>query len=200
VLLILPGLFLLTIWSQVSPVVVLERPGVIPAFRRSQGLVRGNGWQVFGVIVVFFLILVVVSAILGAIGNAIGPVGSVIADVIASTFTAPLVALAATVLYFNLRSSKGETTAPAGAVGLREPGQPGTVGPGQPGSAGEPAPGAPPPVSSQPASVERDAPPPVPGQPASGERPATGGPQSPPAPPPRPEEGPGRGGPQSPQR
>src|SRR5438552_4856256 len=41
VLLIIPGLILLTIWSVVAPVTVVERPGVFAAFGRSRQLVRG---------------------------------------------------------------------------------------------------------------------------------------------------------------
>jgi hypothetical protein len=141
-LLIVPGLFLLTIWAVVAPVVVLERPGVIEAFGRSRELVRGNGWQVFFVIVVFFVILLVVSAILGGIGAALGDVGSVIADIVGSVLAAPLVALAAAVLYFQLRGARGETAAPERAVGVRPPEQP--------------VPGAPPPA--EPAAPERPAP------------------------------------------
>ena len=55
ILLIIPGLFLIVIWSVVAPVVVLERPGVFAAFGRSRELVRGNGWNVFAVIVLVFL-------------------------------------------------------------------------------------------------------------------------------------------------
>jgi hypothetical protein len=117
VLLIVPGLFLLTIWSVVSPVIVLERPGVLPAFGRSHNLVRENGWQVLGVIAVFFLILLVVNAALSAVGNAIGPAGSVVADVIASVIAAPLLALAGAALYFNLRRVKGELGPAGGARG-----------------------------------------------------------------------------------
>ncbi|MGH2883245.1 MAG: hypothetical protein ACRDPA_11205, partial [Solirubrobacteraceae bacterium] len=55
IFLIVPGLILLVIWSVVAPVTVLEHPGVFAAFRRSRELVRGNGWNVFAVIVVVFL-------------------------------------------------------------------------------------------------------------------------------------------------
>ena len=41
--------------------VVLERPPGLRALRRSRELVRGNGWQVFGVI----LVLVVLVAVVG---------------------------------------------------------------------------------------------------------------------------------------
>src|SRR4051794_7796596 len=46
VLLIVPGLILLTFWSVVAPVTVIERPGVFGAFGRSWQLVRGYGWPV----------------------------------------------------------------------------------------------------------------------------------------------------------
>jgi hypothetical protein len=45
-LLIVPGLILLTIWSVAAPVLVIERPGVLRAFGRSRELVRGYGWPV----------------------------------------------------------------------------------------------------------------------------------------------------------
>ena len=54
VLIIVPGLFLLTIWSVAAPSLVIERKGVFAAFGRSRELVRGHGWQVFGVILVVF--------------------------------------------------------------------------------------------------------------------------------------------------
>jgi hypothetical protein len=118
VLLIVPGLFLLTIWSVIAPSIVLEQRGAIESFGRSRDLVRGNGWQVFGAIVLFFLILLVVSSLLGAIGSAAGDVGRAVANVVGSVITAPLVALAAAVLYFHLRAAQGETGAPRGAIGL----------------------------------------------------------------------------------
>jgi hypothetical protein len=105
VLLIVPGLILLTIWSVIAPVIVLERTGVIDAFGRSRELVRGHGWQVFGVIVCVFLIIIVVRTVLGAI--AVGIDDSVVMrtlfDVIGSALTAPVVALVASVLYFRLK-------------------------------------------------------------------------------------------------
>jgi hypothetical protein len=104
-LLVVPGLILLTIWSVIAPVIVVERTGVIEAFGRSRDLVRGNGWQVFGVIVIVFLIVIVVQAILGAIAVGIDDsVGlRILFNVIGSTVTAPIVALVAAVIYFRLR-------------------------------------------------------------------------------------------------
>jgi hypothetical protein len=94
----------LTIWSVIAPVIVVERSGVIDAFGRSRGLVKGNGWQVFGVILVVFLITAFASGILGAIGMGISDSFGmrVLVNVIASTLTAPIAALAASTIYFNL--------------------------------------------------------------------------------------------------
>ena len=42
VLLIIPGLFLITIWSVIVPVIVIERTGVFDSFGRSRELVKGQ--------------------------------------------------------------------------------------------------------------------------------------------------------------
>src|SRR5689334_10920825 len=52
VLLVVPGLYLLTIWAVIAPVIVVERLGVFDAFGRSRQLVRGSGWPVFWTMVV----------------------------------------------------------------------------------------------------------------------------------------------------
>ena len=49
-LLFVPGLILLTIWSVGAPAIVIEGIGPIDAFKRSQHLVSGSGWPVFGVL------------------------------------------------------------------------------------------------------------------------------------------------------
>jgi hypothetical protein len=103
VLLIIPGLFLLVIWSVVAPVTVLERPGVLAAFGRSRELVRGNGWNVFGVIVVVFLTVVVVSIAAGLIASGLGSVGRSLVQWAVNALLAPIPALGASVLYFALR-------------------------------------------------------------------------------------------------
>jgi hypothetical protein len=50
VLLLIPGLYLATIWAVAAPVIVIERCGVFDAFGRSRHLVSENGWRVLGVI------------------------------------------------------------------------------------------------------------------------------------------------------
>ncbi len=110
ILIIVPGLFFLTIFAVVGPVIVIERAGVFQSLGRSRELVKGNGWPVFGVIIVAFLISFVVSAILGGIGAAVGGTAArIILSVLANTITAPIAALVAGVLYFTLRGAPGPT-------------------------------------------------------------------------------------------
>jgi hypothetical protein len=103
VLIVVPGLILLTIWSVAAPVVVLEKPGVFAALRRSRELVRGNGWQVFGVIVVLYLLVAIVGFIIDAVAESAGSGAGIVVRVIVGVLTAPFAALAASVLYFELR-------------------------------------------------------------------------------------------------
>lgn len=119
VLFIVPGLILLTIWSLVAPVIVVEKPGVFPAFGRSRALVKDNGWRVFGVLLVMLLITVVAQQVLIAIGAGVGDdVGRGVGYLIAVTITAPLQALTASILYFTLVGLKegGAAAAPAPAA------------------------------------------------------------------------------------
>ena len=103
ILVIVPGLILITIWSVAAPVVVLERPAGLGALARSRALVRGNGWQVFGVI---FLLDILVALVAGAIelgADSAGTGVGIVVRVLVGVLTAPLSALAAAVLYFDLR-------------------------------------------------------------------------------------------------
>jgi hypothetical protein len=106
--LVVPGLIALTFLAVVAPAIVLERRGVVEALGRSRDLVKGNGMQVFAVILVVVLLTLVLGAIIGAIGGAAGTGGRIAADIVASTLTAPVGALAASVLYFELLRTHGE--------------------------------------------------------------------------------------------
>jgi hypothetical protein len=121
VLLIIPGLILMTIWAVVAPVTVLEHPGVFAAFGRSRELVRGNGWQVFGVIVIVYLVVVLVSVFAGVIAAPLGSVGRSLVQWVVNAAVAPVTAVSASVLYFALRGAREraepvEPTEPAAGV------------------------------------------------------------------------------------
>lgn len=102
VLLIVPGLILMVLWAVVAPVIVLERPGVFPAFRRSRELVRGNGWQVFGVLVLVFLAVAGLSIAAALASSPLGSLARALVQWAVNAAAAPLTALSASVLYFEL--------------------------------------------------------------------------------------------------
>jgi len=105
VLLVIPGLVLVTLWSVAAPVVVLERPPGLGALARSRELVRGNGWQVFGVIFVLGILVSVLAAAIDIAAQSAGTGLGIVVRVILGVLTAPLSALAAAVLYFELRGA-----------------------------------------------------------------------------------------------
>ena len=112
VLLIVPGLILLTFWSVVAPVVVIERPGVFGAFGRSRELVRGYGWPVFGTVVLVFLLVVAASIAAALIGLVLGDVGRTVLSWIFDALTQPVAALTTSVLYFTLLQLHGAGETP----------------------------------------------------------------------------------------
>lgn len=111
-LLIVPGLILLTIWSVAVPAIVVEGKGVFEAFGRSRELVRGEGWSVFAVIILTALALGIIGAIAGAIGDGIGDeAGRVIFSTAAEILLAPIFGLVSAILFFDLGGGTGATAA-----------------------------------------------------------------------------------------
>ncbi len=113
-LFIVPGLVLLVFWSLLVPVIVLERASLFRAFGRSRELVRGNGWAVFGVIVITVLLLAITNSVITLVSAPLPDgVQGYVSNVLSNTLLAPFVALAWTLMYYHLR---GEPPAPAGAL------------------------------------------------------------------------------------
>jgi hypothetical protein len=113
ILIIVPGLYLITIWAVIVPVIVLEQSGALASFGRSQQLVRGRGWHVFGTLVLVYIILLAVNLILGLIFSALPDVlGRGLSSVISGTLIAPFLALVVTLVYYRLSGTSQVPTAP----------------------------------------------------------------------------------------
>lgn len=121
VLFIVPGAWLITIWSVAVPAAVLEKTGVFESFGRSRALVRGYGWTVFGVIVVTYLVDVVASIVLGLVLHGLSSgVAHYLGNIISTTVIAPFVAATWTSMYFRLRDEHASTPVPSGAAYVDE--------------------------------------------------------------------------------
>ena len=112
-LLIVPGLFLITIWAVIVPAIVIERSGVFRSFGRSQALVRGHGWHVFATLVLVFLIMIVVDIVLGLVFAFLPHfLRGGLSSIISGTLISPYLALVVTLVYYRLSGS----TTPAGGA------------------------------------------------------------------------------------
>jgi hypothetical protein len=193
VLLIIPGLILLTFWSLIVPSIVIGGEGVFSSFSKSWRTVRGYAWHVFGTYVLVFLILIVFDIVLGLILLPLHSLAArnAISSVISGTLVAPFLALVVTLIYYRLTAAHegrgGPAEAqwpPAGPAEAQWPpagpdatyggtgGQPAGPGTTDPGAA-YPEPGAGPPGP--------DGTYPRPDVPPAGSGPAPAGPGSPPA-------------------
>ncbi|WP_242339556.1 MULTISPECIES: hypothetical protein [Anaeromyxobacter] len=113
VLLIVPGLIVLTAVSVSVPVAVVERNGIFGSVRRSFQLTKGRRLAIFAAFLVFFAVFMGVSAFvnlvfpaLAALGGQItGIVGMVISTVV-SLAIGSLGAIAPAVAYHDLRAEK----------------------------------------------------------------------------------------------
>ncbi len=105
-LIIVPGLFLITIWAVIVPVIVIERSGALASFGRSRQLVRGHGWHVFGTLVLVYIIMLVVNIVLGLVFSALPHVlGDGLSSVISGTLISPFLAIVVTLVYYRLVGS-----------------------------------------------------------------------------------------------
>lgn len=136
-ILLIVGFFLVfTIFVVTAPAIVIERLGPIQGMKRSIELVKDQFLPALGVVVVVLLLTSVARFVLELIFGAIDDsgFGSSLGALIAGVLLAPITALAASLLYFDLSGYRGPAGGQPGQVG----GQTGQVG-GQPGQvAGQP--------------------------------------------------------------
>ena len=159
VLIIVPGLILLTFWSLIVPSIVIGGEGVFGSFRKSWRTVRGYAWHVFGTYVLVFLILIVFDIVIGLILIFLPVVArNAISSIISGTLVAPFLALVVTLVYYRLtaaheaRGGPGQAQWPQAGPDAAYP-RPGT----QPGSA-YPGAGLPPPRKRVPRTRARGGP------------------------------------------
>ena len=134
-LIIVPGLFLITIWAVIVPVIIIERSGAMDSFGRSRQLVRGHGWHVFGTLVIVYIIMLVVNIVLGVIFSALPHVlADGLSAVISGTLISPFLALVVTLVYYRLVGifTPAGANAYGGNAGYGGYGQPPQGGYGQP--------------------------------------------------------------------
>lgn len=104
-LLVVPGLILMTMWIFVVPVIVIEDRGIRDSFSRSTAMTRDSRWNVFGLIAVTFLIALAFGLLFGIF---IAPLDEAtrrfVGDLVGGTLIGPFMTTAWTVAYFHMRA------------------------------------------------------------------------------------------------
>ena len=116
VLLIVPGLYLLTIWSMIVPVIVIEGKSAGESFTRSREVVRGNGWKVLGLVLLTFILIGIASALIRLVFSPLPDFLDVwLGSLVAHSLTVPFAAAALTTAYFRLTASASAAPEPVPA-------------------------------------------------------------------------------------
>jgi hypothetical protein len=190
VLIVVPGLIALTFWCLIVPCIVIGGAGMFQSFGQSYRTVRGYAWNVFGTLVLVFLLYIALGIVVGLILSVL-PVflRNFVSTVVIGTLVAPFLALVVTLIYYRLTAAHAGqpyvATSPQG-TSVWEPPYP-TAGPGSTGT-----PGSAPADTNIPGPAERGSTAPYPQGPGpAGPGPADPGPASPhdagpPPPPPAP--------------
>jgi hypothetical protein len=116
ILIVIPGLVLVTWWCLIVPVIVLEGKSIGESFGASRELVRGHGWTVFGIIIITWIVSAIASGLIQAIFSGLNNFFRIwIGGSIASAIVGPFLAIALTLMYFKLRELRAGD-APEAAV------------------------------------------------------------------------------------
>lgn len=120
-LLVVPGLLLMIVWSVAAPAEVVERVGVFAAFGRSVSLTRGHRLAIFLVFFVVWLVAVVIQLLVGVPVQMLGLTGwgaggvwaaAAVTQAVGGALGVVFTGVAPGAVYYELRRAK-EGAAPA---------------------------------------------------------------------------------------
>ena len=105
--------FILVRWFFLAPAIMIEGRGPIAALRRSSSLVEGSWWRVFGIGLVFMLVIVGLAVVGSLPGGLIGLGNSVaggLGSVLINSLVFPIAPVGAALVYLDLRHRKDDYT------------------------------------------------------------------------------------------
>jgi hypothetical protein len=68
ILLVVPGVILICMWSVSVPVLMAENAGIFASFGRSRALTKGSRWPILGLLLIVLIAFYLISLVLGAVG------------------------------------------------------------------------------------------------------------------------------------
>lgn len=108
--LVVPGLILVTVFAVATQVVVVEQSDTFAALGRSAELVRGNGFRVFGFVLLLAIAALLLIAILATVTIPVlgtGILGTTASVFLQNVVVAPLLAIGPAALYDQLIRAAG---------------------------------------------------------------------------------------------
>jgi hypothetical protein len=112
ILLVVPGLIMMVTWIVATPSYIAERRGIAEAFGRSAELTDGARWPIFGLLLIYWVLVICAGAALGGIagglmivsdGDAGGLIRQVVLNPLLSGITGLIGCTGAAVIYVELR-------------------------------------------------------------------------------------------------
>ncbi len=113
-LLIVPGMILSVLWCVGAPALVVEKRGIFESLQRSRDLTRGHRWPIFGLIVIYFIVYMVIAGTFSGISVATGGTFDGTGNMVVSMIFTPLIAIVQGLIgsagiaavYYELRTAK----------------------------------------------------------------------------------------------
>lgn len=115
-LLVVPGLMLMTAWSVAAPVLVMEKRSIEASFGRSGDLTRGHRWSIFVLLVIYFVLATIISVAVQGLAAAAG-VTTAQSGFLTTTQAPSVMALAAVLVSALTNAVQGVISA-AGAAAI----------------------------------------------------------------------------------
>jgi hypothetical protein len=109
ILLIIPGVILILRWMVCAPALVAEGIGISKAMARSAELTDGHRWPIFGLTIIYFIIVLVLNSMADALTAGLGGSASTAGLIIRTAndaFQSMIVTVGAASIYFELREIK----------------------------------------------------------------------------------------------
>ncbi len=101
--------YLFVIWFFVFHVIMLENRYSLAALGRSRQLVRGSWWRVFGIGIIFVLLMLVLTIVLSIPATILASTNAAagnVATAVIGTLMSPIAYIGGTLVYFDLRVRK----------------------------------------------------------------------------------------------
>lgn len=115
--LIIPGIILAIMFSLVVPAIVIENTGALESLSRSRKLVSGRWLKTFGLLLLLYVIVGIVTVLVGVISIPFGIAGTLVSSILAA-FIQPILPLGLTLYYYSMmvRTTPQEQLLPTQAL------------------------------------------------------------------------------------